>query len=116
MSELGIIAPRSIIHKLWEKSAEHFSDEELEWLSGASEVAERELVNLSSTLESIDCLVNSDEDTGTYNDNGNVSTLLFSIVSQIEYITGLLHVGGEAEWRLNHPELKLLANPNYIQS
>lgn len=91
------------LYRLWEASADRLTDDDLRWFKSLIDHAEFQAVNLSSVIEGVGCMV-ADDDTGSFSSNSRISDLLFSINSQLETITGLIHVSSAAAHRLSKPE------------
>ncbi|WP_124581858.1 hypothetical protein [Burkholderia contaminans] len=81
------------------------SDEDLEYLSVATEEAANAAFKLSTLISGVGCLI--DEDRGPNNDpecgalqDASQTTLLHHIADEVETIARLARIGGEAEGRL----------------
>lgn len=99
----------NILTTLWEKAKDHLSDDELEKVANLDEHASFLASNLSNVVEEIGCMVatknNVENTAGGFKTSADVSTLLFSISKQIDYIGGLFHLATEANYRLNKDRL-----------
>ena len=98
---------------MWGKSKAHLSEAELREMSDLSDTAQFAACNLRQVVDGIGCLVLADESAtnqaGNFRSADSVSTLLFSIASQIDLIDGLIQVGTEAECRLQDQQPKTSA-------
>lgn len=90
---------------MWAKSKAQLSDDELQAISDLSDTAQFAANNLRQVVEGIGNLVLADESAthqaGNFRTADSVSTLLFSIASQIDLIDGLIQVSTKAECRLS---------------
>jgi hypothetical protein len=81
------------------------SDEDLEYLSVATEEAANAAFRLSTVISGIGCLIGDDRgvedkpECGALQD-GSQSTLLHLIADEVEAIARLAHIGSESEGRL----------------
>ena len=103
-SNLGLKTVSNGFFALWEKSVNSLTKEELEWFAQFTDEAELAGKNLSGVLNGLGCLIGSDDNTGSFQDQGAVSELLFNLSHQIDTINGMIQIGSSAEHRLRHPE------------
>ena len=103
---LGIRYVSNALFHLWAKSADRLTADELEWFTGFIGEAETETQNLSDTVMGIGCLIDADNFSGAE----SASTLLFNIAHQLDTIQGMIHIGSQAAYRLNNPDLSALIN------
>lgn len=93
---------------LWEKAKDHLDEDELNNLASLDEHASFLAGNLANIVEDIGCMVQADDRPGVKAGNfinaADVSTLLFSISNQIDYINGLFSLSAEAGYRLRESE------------
>ena len=90
-------ATASAMALLWKKSNWQMSAHELEWFAnGAVEQVSTEAHALSAVLESTACLSLNDNDTGSFQDSGSTSSLLFNLHNQLSIIAGLADIASEA--------------------
>lgn len=98
------------LNMLWEKAADHLDEGELKDIANLDEHASFLAGNLSDIVEDIGCMVMADDrpgnKAGNFTNADDVSTLLFSISKQIDYINGLFHLSAEAGYRLRESEAK----------
>ena len=91
---------------MWDRAKHDLTARELEWFAGLSELVELEAHNLSENLSALGCLVASDTNkTGSFQNERETSTLLFSLSNQLSALSGMAHISGVAQDRLDHPEL-----------
>lgn len=99
----------SVVHELWERTADQLSRSELEWFADATESAVMTMQNLEEVMEGIGCLVNADESdncaTGSFQTPQSTSALLFFLAESVRHARALVTVGDAANYRLRHPEL-----------
>lgn len=96
---------------LWEKAKDHLDEGELKEIANLDEHASFLAGNLSDIVEDIGCMVLSDNyrsgaKAGNFTNADDVSTLLFSISKQIDYINGLFRLSAEAGYHLRESETK----------
>ncbi|PAJ77312.1 hypothetical protein CJO71_30160 [Burkholderia ubonensis] len=91
---------------LWDHfDADTASDEDLEYLSVATEEAANAAFRLSTVISGISCLIGDDRgihdtpECGALQD-ATQSTLLHHIADEVEAIARLAHIGAESEGRL----------------
>lgn len=100
----------NILTMFWEKAADHLDEGELKEIANLDEHAAFLAGNLATIVEDIGCLVQADNrpgpKAGNFINSDEVSTLLFSIASQIDHINGLFHLSAEAGYRLRESETK----------
>lgn len=83
---------------LWGKAAPKMKPHELKWLSsGIFDHIESEAGSLSMMLMSIGCMM-SDDSSGMFDDKHKVSDLLFYVSSQLNSISGLVHIADDASF------------------
>lgn len=83
---------------LWEKAANHMTEDELKWFSNLSSEAHIQTSDLAEALESVFCNMLENEDE-------NVSSYIKNFSHQAAAISGMLLIGTSATHRLLHPEL-----------
>ncbi|MFJ1214522.1 hypothetical protein [Burkholderia pyrrocinia] len=103
---------------LWDHfDADTASDEDLEYLSVATEEAARAAFRLSSIVSGIGSLIDDDRgaedkpECGALQD-ATQSTLLYHIADEVEAIARLAHIGSESEGRLRFRLKGKLADRN----
>jgi len=101
----GIPSASTAIAILFEKAADHLSDAELNWFSGAMvSHAVLELDHLSQTIEATGCLVASCDDdlSMEFGNETTLATYLFSLSNQLDALVGFLKIGNEADFILKN--------------
>lgn len=101
----------SVMLALWETAAPRPSGAELEWFTGASELAQTAALNLRDVMEGVDCLISQDVEgskssraaVGSPQGDGAL-TVLASFAASLDAIAGMIAVGNAATARLIHPD------------
>ena len=100
----------NILTTLWGKAKDHLDDAELKDVANLDEHAASLAGGLSDIVEDIGCMVLADDrpglKAGNFTNADDVSTLLFSISRQLDYINGLFHLSAEAGFRLSEAKTK----------
>lgn len=110
LNPFGPMTPYKLLEHLWAGygSRVPMSQEELHWFSGATDEAERQLLNLEEVIEGLGCLVSEDGSgesvaSGNFQNGRDVATLLFSLGHSINALAGMVRIGSEAEYWLRSP-------------
>ncbi len=97
-----------IVQALWERTADKLTPTELEWFSGASDVAEQALQNLENVITGLASYISVDSpndhktpNVGSFESAEDVSTLLFFLAGSACHIRSLLFIGQTATDRLH---------------
>lgn len=104
-SNLGVLTISRALVELWGKTESTLTTEELEWFAGFTEAAADSTAELSHIMQSLGCLIGSDDNNaGNFQNNKEIAELMFNLSSQLNTIHGMLCIGVSAEDRLRHPE------------
>jgi len=95
----------NVLIQLWSVAEQHVSPSQLKMLARADEEAEVIVGSLYDSLEGLACLVASDNDTGNFQSQRDVSQLLFMTVQHLRMIEGLIHISSAAKCYLADPKL-----------
>lgn len=101
----GVAEIQTAVQNLWEAGADNLDKEALEWFSGFSDTAQVKCDDLSNTLMNIGCTIMNDDKSGSFQDECDVADLLFLVRDQINAISAMLEISGNAAHRLKHSEL-----------
>ena len=105
----GVASVERMMTKLWERTADSLTTEELTWFADSSEYAKLQARQLSYAIEGIGCLVSADSENnhgaGSFQNGDSISTLLFTIAHSVDTIAGMMEVSDSAQHRLANPEL-----------
>jgi hypothetical protein len=94
--ELGAPSMPHMVQLLWKRAVGGLREEEVEWLAGSLEEAERATRNLAAMVEGVGILIAGDESTGVFQDKGDVPDLLFHIGQSLDHIEALIAIGDHA--------------------
>lgn len=94
-----------VLLELWERTAPSLNKSELTWFAESTAYAQQEIDNLRGILSGMGSLVRSDTTSGALQEQSGVSSLLFSVSTQLDTISGMLEIGTAAKDRLRLPEL-----------
>jgi hypothetical protein len=99
-----------VVQALWERTADRLTPTELEWFSGASEVASQALENLENVIGGIASYISADiyiegegansANVGRFQSAEDVSTLLFFLTESVGHVRALTMVSEAASRRL----------------
>lgn len=109
-SSYGSNTPSRVLSFLYER-AKNLDEAELRFLARSGETAHFMADQLATTISNIGCMVSADGmpgqmRAGNFEDNDNVSKLLFSIADQVSVISELAHIGSECEFALRQKGVK----------
>ena len=93
-----------VLLELWERTAPSLNKSELTWFAESTAYAQQEIDNLRDILSGMGSLVRSDTTSGALQEQSGVSSLLFSVSTQLDTINGMLEIGTAAKDRLRLPE------------
>ncbi len=107
--DYGVFSIEKALSVLWKECECTAPEALIEWFaSHATEEAGRQLLNLAEVMEGVGCLVSTDANNtsgaGNFQDGNSVSTLLFSLSSQVSALGELAAIGGQAGYWLRHPD------------
>ena len=94
----------SAVEVLWNSAEDRLDDETLKWLARA-DTEELPLRNLADTVEAIGCAISADEGR-TFEDNGKVSALLFTLSEALQTRAAMAWVKGAAQDLLQNPDFR----------
>lgn len=96
----GVCDTNNIMMELWDRAAPTLTKEELNWFSGADDLADCATIALQETVVGIGCLVNEDEPNGNFQSREDVPGLLFHIANSLDQIRSLHAVARGADIQL----------------
>lgn len=95
----------NVLFELWKRTERSLSKSELSWFAKSAWHAHQETNNLRDILSGLGCLISADTQSGALQDKSSLSSLLFSVSTQLDTIGGMLEIGNAATDRLLHPEI-----------
>lgn len=106
----GSNSPARVLAFLYER-AKNLDVAELKFLARSTETASFAASQLATSISNIGCMISADGmpgqmRAGNFEDNDNVSQLLFAIADQVSVIGELAHIGSECEFTLRHMGVK----------
>ena len=92
---------------LWDRASPTLSRDDLVWLTGSGEEISASLSSLSALLTSVACL-NGELEDGDFPtlDALKMSGVLFPVVDQLQVLSSMAFIAGEAAYKLNHPPVR----------
>ena len=108
----GIPSAANVMSLLYEKSADHLTDSELNWLANPMRAAAIEdLENTSKTIESAALVVANVILSETMLDEDHLGNFLFSLSNQLDAAVGFLKISDDAAYRLKEKSGKNEVQP-----
>ena len=105
----GVMTLANVMATLWERAADHLTNDELKWLTDAGERAAYLLANAADVAEGIGALVGADTPgssrAGSFTGGGDTATLLFFLADTMEDARMLSEIGANAEYRLQRSQV-----------
>lgn len=106
----GYNTPSRVLSFLYER-AQNLDVAELKFLARSTETARFMADQLATSVSNIGCVIANDGmpgkmRAGNFEDNENVSQLLFSIADQVSIIAELANIGSECEFALRQKGVK----------
>lgn len=101
---------------LWDKASPTLSRDDLVWLTESGEEISTSLNALSALLTSVACL-SGELEGGDFPTLANLemSKVLFPVVNQLDVLSSMAFIAGEAAYKLNHPKLDREVRPLHGQ-
>jgi len=102
--KFGPFSSSRVLEFFWNREQD-WTNDELQFLAGATEYASHMADNLADTVSNVGCVIDADSTpgkmrAGNFEIGDNVSRLMFVIADQIRVIGALANIGGEAEFTL----------------
>lgn len=97
---LPVFSPGAVLRMLWQHARRSLTPQELWWLAeGVPEFSSMYCGELAAVLESLACMVAADGDesrSGCFQNSKDLPDLLFVQANQMNVLSGLLYVAGDA--------------------
>lgn len=102
----------NVMMALWDRASPTLSRDDLVWLTESSEEISTSLNCISALLTSVACL-SGELDGGDFPtlDALKMTDVLFPVVDQLQVLSSMAFIAGEAAHKLNHPNMNREGGP-----